>query len=62
MSFAPSGQDVVRGLKTCTRCRQMLPLEKFTPKPHLSSGYDSWCRPCRNENLRAWRAKRRAAA
>jgi hypothetical protein len=39
-------------VKLCSRCQQMLPVESFTPKPHLSSGHDSWCRLCRNENLR----------
>ena len=34
----------------------------FSPKPQLSPGYDSWRRPCRAPYLRAWRAKRRAAA
>jgi hypothetical protein len=62
MTFLLSGQDVVNGAKRCTRCSQTLPLDSFAPKPKLSSGFDSWCRPCRAENLRAWRAKRRAAA
>lgn len=53
-----AGQDVIRGLKACTRCRQMLPLKSFAPKPKLSSGRDSWCRPCRRAYLRAWRAER----
>ena len=44
------------------RCERILPLADFTPKPKLSSGYESWCCPCRNESLRPWRAKRRAAA
>jgi hypothetical protein len=57
-----AGQDVIRGTKACTRCRQMLPLESFAPKPKVSSGFDSWCRRCRAENLRVWRAKRRAGA
>jgi hypothetical protein len=43
------------------RWRQLLPLDAFTPKPHLYSGYDSWCRPCRNAYLREWRAQRKAA-
>ena len=32
-------------------------IEQFAKKPQLSSGYASWCRPCRAENLRAWRAE-----
>ncbi len=62
MTFLLSGQDVVNGAKRCTRCSQTLPVEQFAKKPQLSSGLDSWCRECRNENLRDWRAKRRAAA
>ena len=54
------GQDVIAGRKGCTRCRRMLPLEAFAPKPKLSSGRDSWCRECRRENLRLRR--RRLAA
>jgi hypothetical protein len=54
-------QWVIDGHKECSRCGRRLPVEQFTPKPRLSSGYDSWCRACRNENLRAWRAKRRRA-
>jgi ribosomal protein L40E len=56
-----TSQWVLDGLKWCTRCNRRLPVEQFTPKPQLSSGYDSWCRPCRAENLRQWRAKRRTA-
>jgi hypothetical protein len=63
VSDHPNGQDVLTGgIKMCTLCRKKLPLESFTAKPHLSSGRDSWCRTCRAENLRAWRAKRKAAA
>jgi hypothetical protein len=55
------GQDVIGGRKAA-RCRHMLPLGAFALKPKLYSGRDSWCRPCRAESVRAWRAKRRAAA
>jgi len=55
------GQDVIRGQKGCTKCRRMLPLEQFAPKPRPSSGHDSWCRSCRNAYLREWRAQRKAA-
>ncbi len=56
------GQDVIRGEKGCTRCRRMLPLDQFARKPSLSSGRDSWCRGCRAENLRQWRARRVAGS
>jgi hypothetical protein len=55
-----NGQDLVTGgRKLCACCRQFLPLETFSPKALARSGLDSWCRPCRAENLRAWRAKRK---
>ena len=54
-------QWVHDGLKHCSRCGKRLPVEQFARKPQLSSGYDSWCPPCRAENLREWRAKRRGA-
>jgi hypothetical protein len=46
-----------RGEKGWTRCREMLPLDAFAPKPSLSSGRDSWCRACRAGNLRLRRQK-----
>jgi hypothetical protein len=61
MSFV-SGQDLLTGgRKACAHCQRILPLASFTPKPALTSGYDSWCRSCRAEYLREWRVKRKAA-
>ena len=45
--------------KLCTRCRERLPLGRFTPKPGRPSGYDSWCRACRADYNRTWRAARK---
>ena len=43
--------------KWCTAGRHWLPLEAFAPKAELRSGLDSWCRVCRRERVRQWRAK-----
>lgn len=40
----------------CTRCGQMLPREQFRPNLRLSSGVNSWCKPCQVERTRQWRA------
>jgi predicted nucleic acid-binding Zn ribbon protein len=43
--------------KWCTSCREWLPLEAFGPRAELRSGFDSWCRSCRGERVRQWRAE-----
>jgi hypothetical protein len=37
-------------VKTCTRCREEKPLDaqNFPPHNKTKSGFDSWCRSCRN--------------
>lgn len=37
--------------KSCTRCKEDKPLdaEHFPPHNRTSTGFDSWCRPCRRE-------------
>jgi hypothetical protein len=42
--------------KRCTRCQGWLPLEAFPPNPKLRSGFHSYCRACRDEYRREWRA------
>ena len=45
--------------KWCCRCQQWLSPEAFRLNPNNSSGLDSWCRACRAEAVREWRAKNR---
>jgi hypothetical protein len=47
------------GLKRCTRCRRMLPVEAFPANPRLRGGLGSWCRSCHVERNRAWRLENR---
>lgn len=43
--------------KTCTRCREAKPLDavNFPLHNRTKSGFDSWCRPCRNEYRKEYR-------
>ena len=34
-------------MKTCARCKKVLPASSFPPNPRLKSGLHSYCRPCR---------------
>jgi hypothetical protein len=53
--------DIRDDRKKCSRCRQWHPFTNFAPKPHLSSGLDSWCRDCARAVKRAWRDRNRDA-
>ena len=43
--------------KTCTRCHENKPLDvvNFPPHNRTKSGFDSWCRQCRNEYRKEYR-------
>src|SRR5262245_20337567 len=44
--------------KHCVRCGQLLPAAEFRPnRANTWTGLDSWCRGCRNERTRQWRAE-----
>ena len=43
--------------KRCTKCREWLPLESFSPNPKIKSGRSSWCRSCHVEATRKWRTE-----
>jgi predicted nucleic acid-binding Zn ribbon protein len=43
--------------KWCMAGQHWLPLEAFAPNEQLNSGLDSWCRECRRERARQWRAE-----
>lgn len=34
-------------MKTCARCKQLLPYDSFPPNSRLKSGLHSYCHPCR---------------
>ena len=44
-------------LKTCTRCRQTLTIDNFSPKPSGQSGLRAECKKCRANYTREWAAK-----
>jgi hypothetical protein len=48
--------------KCCTRCKEEKPLtnEHFPPHNKVKSGFDSWCRLCRNSYKRSRLEKRYA--
>jgi hypothetical protein len=54
-------RDIADDRKRCSKCREWHPFSLFAPKAHLSSGLDSWCRPCKREVNRAWRDRNRDA-
>lgn len=45
--------------KICTKCKEEKKLEAFHTNPSIKSGYDYWCRLCRNlyvkEHRKVWR-------
>jgi hypothetical protein len=52
-------KDIRDDRKRRSRCRQWHPFDAFAPKPHLRSGFDSWCRDCKRAANRAWRDRNR---
>jgi hypothetical protein len=42
--------------KRCSRCGKWLPFAAFPRNPRLKSGFDSWCRECKAEAAKRWRA------
>ena len=47
------------GLRKCTECGQVKPLEEFAKDRHNSDGRASWCKACRAEYSRQWRGANR---
>ena len=39
-------------MKTCTKCQQSKPFNDFHPRPSSKSGYQSWCKECKNASRR----------
>lgn len=37
-------------VKTCSKCKRILPLDNFYKNKTLSSGYSSWCKDCCKED------------
>lgn len=34
--------------KTCSKCKEVKPLDSFPPRKRSKDGRDGWCRPCHN--------------
>ena len=47
------------GLRKCTECGQIKPLEDFAKNKHNSDGRDSRCKACHAESARQWRRANR---
>ncbi|OPC81831.1 hypothetical protein B4N89_13590 [Embleya scabrispora] len=47
-------------MRTCTTCRQLLPLDAFHRDRSRPDQRGYYCRPCHNERMRAYRARVRA--
>lgn len=43
----------------CRRCWAQKPVSDFNKSVHTKSGYESWCRECKNEYQREWQRRRR---
>lgn len=43
--------------KRCTQCKTLKDLEDFPKNKQRPDGHDSWCRPCKNKKMKAWREK-----
>jgi hypothetical protein len=50
--------SIESGVLECTRCHQLLPLDKFYYRQQ-SNSYDSWCNACRNEICKHDKDKKR---
>ena len=50
------GENFSPERKRCARCGEWKPPEGFSPNPRMRNGLDSWCKECRNEYTRQWRA------
>lgn len=51
--------DSVPSHKSCTGCGETKPLDGFYKKKGHKYGVDSWCKPCRAEQLRRYREANR---
>ena len=47
--------------KRCSHCRQWKDRADFPVSRMVSDGLASWCRACKAEGVRAWRAKQKEA-
>lgn len=48
---------MIDGLLPCARCKGRFPPEAFHRNRRLSTGYDCYCRDCRNAYCREWLEK-----
>ena len=43
----------------CRRCWAQKPVSDFNKSVHTKSGYESWCRECKNEYQMEWQRRKR---
>jgi hypothetical protein len=41
--------EIIDGCKSCTKCKEWLPIENFKSRPNSRLGYNSQCRSCTNK-------------
>lgn len=44
----------ITGVKTCSKCRQELPLHLFGAHKQKKDGLRAWCKPCNQADARRW--------
>jgi hypothetical protein len=40
--------------KTCTKCHETKPIDKFTRDPYYKNGYKTWCKKCSSKVASQW--------
>lgn len=54
------GYDEPVSAKRCTKCGETKGRDEFPVDRMVSDGLSSWCRACKAEGVRRWKAKRKA--
>jgi hypothetical protein len=53
------GYCALKDMKTCSRCKQLYPLDNFNKKKGTRDGLQSWCRDCNKARSRRYYAEHR---
>lgn len=48
--YSKTAKNYVENLRTCTRCKRELPIEKFSKRNRNGSSLNSWCKECKAES------------
>lgn len=51
------GSTEIASIKTCTKCKQNLPIASFSMRPKSKDGRHTQCRSCTLDQVRKWRAR-----